>query len=79
MKGTIMSFWMLSVTFSNLWVLLTNAAIRSDTVSGMVAQSGLSKQRVPHVLLRRFRLARSIGVCLVARSAIRQPIIIDAV
>jgi POT family proton-dependent oligopeptide transporter len=33
----------LSVTFGNLWVLLTNAAIRNDTVSGMVAQSGLSE------------------------------------
>ena len=43
MKGAIMSFWMLSVTFGNLWVLLTNAAIRNDTVSGMVAQSGLSE------------------------------------
>ena len=30
MKGIIMSFWSLSVTFGNLWVLVTNAAVRDD-------------------------------------------------
>jgi len=43
MKGTIMSFWLLSVTFGNLWVLLTNAAIRNDTVIAGIADSGLSE------------------------------------
>ncbi|GAB2522033.1 POT-type proton-dependent oligopeptide transporter [Lysobacter humi (ex Lee et al. 2017)] len=43
MKGTIMSFWLLSVTVGNLWVLLTNTALRNDTVSAQVAAMGLSE------------------------------------
>ncbi len=43
MKGTIMSFWLLSVTFGNLWVLMTNAAVRNETVTGQIASTGLSE------------------------------------
>lgn len=43
MKGTIMSFWLLSVTVGNLWVLLTNTALRNDAVSAHVASMGLSE------------------------------------
>ena len=37
MKSTIMSFWLLSVTFGNLWVLMTNAAVRNDAVTAQIA------------------------------------------
>lgn len=43
MKGVIMSFWMLSVTFGNVWVLLTNAAVRNEAVMTRIASSGLSE------------------------------------
>jgi POT family proton-dependent oligopeptide transporter len=43
MKGTIMSFWLLSVTFGNLWVLMTNAAVRNEAVTTQIASSGLSE------------------------------------
>lgn len=43
MKGTIMSFWLLSVTFGNLWVLMTNAAVRNETVIAQIAGTGLSE------------------------------------
>ncbi|NOT89473.1 MAG: MFS transporter [Lysobacter sp.] len=43
MKGVIMSFWMLSVTFGNVWVLLTNAAVRNDTAMAQIASTGLSE------------------------------------
>ncbi len=43
MKGTIMSFWLLSVSYGNLWVLLTNAAIRNDAVTGQIAATGLTE------------------------------------
>ena len=43
MKGTIMSFWLLSVTFGNLWVLMTNAAVRNDAVTSHIANTGLSE------------------------------------
>ncbi|MCI4566551.1 oligopeptide:H+ symporter [Lysobacter sp. CFH 32150] len=43
MKGVIMAFWYLSVTFGNLWVLLTNAAVRNEAVIGRIANTGLSE------------------------------------
>jgi POT family proton-dependent oligopeptide transporter len=43
MKGVIMSFWMLSVTFGNVWVLLTNAAVRNETAMAQIASTGLSE------------------------------------
>lgn len=43
MKGSIMSFWSLSVTFGNLWVLMTNAAVRNEAVLGRIAATGVSQ------------------------------------
>jgi proton-dependent oligopeptide transporter, POT family len=43
MKGVIMSFWMLSVTFGNVWVLLTNAAVRNEAVTAQIAATGISE------------------------------------
>ncbi len=43
MKGVIMSFWMLSVTYGNLWVLMTNASVRNPSVISRIADTGLSE------------------------------------
>ena len=43
MKGVIMSFWMLSVTYGNLWVLMTNASVRNPAVTSRIAETGLSE------------------------------------
>jgi POT family proton-dependent oligopeptide transporter len=43
MKGVIMALWYLSVTFGNLWVLLTNAAVRNEAVTAQIASTGLSE------------------------------------
>ena len=43
MKGVIMALWYLSVTFGNLWVLLTNAAVRNDAVTLQIASTGMSE------------------------------------
>jgi POT family proton-dependent oligopeptide transporter len=43
MKGVIMAFWYLSVTFGNLWVLLTNAAVRNEAVTRQIASTGISE------------------------------------
>src|SRR5690606_22272221 len=42
MKGVVMSFWNLTTTVGNLWVLLANAAVRNETVTGSIAGTGLS-------------------------------------
>jgi POT family proton-dependent oligopeptide transporter len=43
MKGVIMSFWMLSVTFGNVWVLLTNVGVKSELMKAQIAATGLSE------------------------------------
>jgi proton-dependent oligopeptide transporter, POT family len=42
LKGVIMSFWNLAVTVGNLWVLLSDSALRNATVAHQVAKTGLS-------------------------------------
>lgn len=43
MKGVIMSFWMLSVTFGNVWVLLTNAGVKNEGMKAWIDSTGLSE------------------------------------
>ena len=40
MKGVLMSFWNLSVTIGNLWVLLANAAVKNDDVTNAIKAAG---------------------------------------
>ena len=42
MKGTLMSLWNLSVTVGNLWVLLSNAILRSPAAEGALGGGPLS-------------------------------------
>lgn len=43
MKGALMSFWNLSVTIGNLWVLLANSSVKSESfTSWITASSGIS-------------------------------------
>lgn len=40
LKGVLMSFWSLSVTIGNLWVLLVNASVKNETVTQAIASTG---------------------------------------
>ena len=42
MKGAIMSFWNLSTTVGNLWVLIVNRSVMNEGVIGKIAESGIS-------------------------------------
>jgi POT family proton-dependent oligopeptide transporter len=42
MKGVIMSFWNLSVTIGNLWVLLANSSVKSTAVTEQIKTTGIS-------------------------------------
>src|SRR5690606_8078407 len=42
MKGVVMSFWNLTTTVGNLWVLLADFAVRNESVTGSIATTGLS-------------------------------------
>ena len=48
----------LSVTFGNLWVLMTNAAVRNDAVTARDCGHRPHRERVPDVLLRGVRVRR---------------------
>jgi POT family proton-dependent oligopeptide transporter len=41
MKGVLMSFWSLSVTVGNLWVLLVNASVKSPSVTAAIEGAGV--------------------------------------
>ncbi|MGB0134931.1 oligopeptide:H+ symporter [Dokdonella sp.] len=67
MKGTIMSFWLLSVTFGNLWVLITNAAVRNEGVTSYIAQSGLSEPAFLMFFFAAFALLAALAFAMYAR------------
>ena len=71
MKGVIMSFWLLSVSYGNLWVLLTNAAVRNDAVTAQIAATGLSE---PAFLMFFFAVFAFVAAAAFAWYAKRYPL-----
>ncbi len=67
MKGIIMSFWSLSVTFGNLWVLVTNAAVRSPAVLERIAATGLSQTAFLMFFFAAFAACAALAFALYAR------------
>ncbi|MCB1570968.1 MAG: MFS transporter, partial [Xanthomonadales bacterium] len=61
---SIMSFWLLSVTFGNLWVLITNAAVRNDAVISHIADSGLSENAFMMFFFAGFALLAALAFAL---------------
>ncbi len=67
MKGVIMSFWLLSVSYGNLWVLMTNAAVRNDAVTAQIAASGISENAFMMFFFAGFALLSAAVFALYAR------------
>ena len=67
MKGAIMSFWMLSVSYGNLWVLITNAAVRNDSVTARIAGTGMSENAFLMFFFAGFALAVTLVFAWYAR------------
>ncbi|HEV8694051.1 MAG TPA: MFS transporter, partial [Lysobacter sp.] len=67
MKGTIMSFWMLTVTVGNLWVLLSNAAVRNETVTARIAETGFGQTAFLMFFFAGFALLAALAFALYAR------------
>ena len=68
MKGVIMAFWYLASTFGSLWVLLTNAAVRNDTVTAHIATTGLSENAFLMFFFAAFAFAAALVFAAYARS-----------
>jgi POT family proton-dependent oligopeptide transporter len=67
MKGVIMSFWSLSVTVGNLWVLLSNVSVRSEAVTSRIAGTGLSVTAFQMFFFAGFALLAALAFGLYAR------------
>ncbi|WP_293500022.1 oligopeptide:H+ symporter [Roseateles sp.] len=67
MKGTIMSFWSLSVTVGNLWVLLSNVSIKSPAALQAIHSTGYSETACLMFFFAGFALLAALLFALVAR------------
>lgn len=67
MKGSIMSFWMLAVTFGNLWVLLADAGVRNDIVTGWIATTGFGETAFLMFFFAAFAALAALVFALYAR------------
>ncbi|MCC7111101.1 MAG: MFS transporter [Deltaproteobacteria bacterium] len=62
MKGVLMSFWSLSVTIGNLWVLLANASVKSEDVASWVTStSGMSQTAFLMFFFAGFAFVAALG------------------
>jgi POT family proton-dependent oligopeptide transporter len=68
MKSAIMSFWNLSVTIGNLWVLVVNAGVKNDSVIGFIKSSGFGLTAFQMFFFAVFAFAAALAFGLVARS-----------
>lgn len=68
MKGTIMSFWTLSVTVGNLWVLLANVSVKSPAVTEQIVQTGMSVTAFQMFFFAGFAIFAALIFALYARS-----------
>jgi proton-dependent oligopeptide transporter, POT family len=67
MKGTIMSFWNLSVTVGNLWVLLSNVSVKSPTALAAIQSTGYSETACLMFFFAGFALVAALLFALAAR------------
>lgn len=67
MKGVMMSFWYLATTIGNLWVLIANAAVRNETVTGHIGATGLSIDAFQMFFFAAFALLAALAFGAYAR------------
>jgi len=67
MKGVVMSFWNLTTTVGNLWVLLSNVAVRNDSVTGHIERTGLSETAFLMFFFAAFAFLAALAFGLYAR------------
>jgi len=67
MKGAIMSFWLLSVTVGNLWVLVVNAGVKNEAVTNFIASTGFGVTAFQMFFFAAFAFVAAAIFGLVAR------------
>jgi POT family proton-dependent oligopeptide transporter len=67
MKGVIMSIYMLSITFGNVWVLVTNALVKNPSAQAAIASTGFTENAFLMFFFAAFALIASVVFALYAR------------
>jgi POT family proton-dependent oligopeptide transporter len=67
MKGALTSFWNLSVTIGNLWVLIVNAAVKNDAVTNAIESTGFGVTAFQMFFFACFAFAAAAAFALYAR------------
>lgn len=67
MKGVITSFWNLSVTIGNLWVLLANSSVKGSAVTAYIQSTGTSVTAFQMFFFAGFALLAALLFALYAR------------
>ena len=68
MKGVIMAFWYLAVTFGNLWVLLANVAQHHPSVVDGLAAAGYGQNAFFMFFFAGFAFLAAFGFAAYART-----------
>lgn len=68
LKGVLMAFWSLATTIGNLWVLLANATVKSESVTQAITQRGWGVISTQMYFFAAFAFASSAAFALYARS-----------
>jgi POT family proton-dependent oligopeptide transporter len=68
MKGVLMSFWLLSVTIGNLWVLVVNAGVKNAAVTNFIASTGFGTTAFQMFFFAAFAFVAALVFGLCARS-----------
>jgi POT family proton-dependent oligopeptide transporter len=68
MKGVLMAFWNLSVTIGNLWVLVVNAAVKNETVTGFISSTGFGVTAFQMFFFAGFAFLAALAFGWVARN-----------
>lgn len=63
-----MAFWYLTSTFGNLWVLLTNALVRNESMSQKIAATGYSENAFLMFFFAAFAFIAALAFALYARN-----------
>jgi POT family proton-dependent oligopeptide transporter len=67
MKGVLMSFWNLSVTIGNLWVLVVNAGVRNTTLTHAIESTGFGVMACQMFFFALFAFAAALAFGWCAR------------
>jgi POT family proton-dependent oligopeptide transporter len=67
LKGVIMSFWNLGTTVGNLWVLMADETIKRESVTGAIADTGITPVAFLMFFFALFAFAAALGFRVYAR------------